>query len=101
VVLAAVLRSDMTIAAAIRDLPEPTNVSRGSLALRLRYIGLAVASLFALVIPSPPFPEPLRLVGGPGLIAVAALTVRDAIRDRARLTSTGLALAAWALTSLA
>ena len=101
VVLAAVLRSDMTIAAAIRDLPEPTNVSRGSLALRLRYIGLAVASLFALVIPSPPFPEPLRLVGGTGLIAFAALTMRGRIPDRARLTSTGLALAAWALTSLA
>ena len=101
VVLAALLRSDMTIAAAIRDLPEPTNVNRRSLTSRLRYVGLAVASLIALVIPSSPFPEPLRLLGGTGLIAFAALSMRGRIPDRARLTATGLALAGWALTSLA
>jgi putative ABC transport system permease protein len=100
VVLAAVLRSDMTIAAAIRDLPDPTSVNRGSLSSRLRYYGLAIGSLIALVLPSPPFPEPLRLLGGAGLIAFAAFSMRGRIPDRARLTATGLALAAWALTSL-
>jgi putative ABC transport system permease protein len=101
VVLAAVLRSDMTIAAAIRDLPDPASVNRGSLSSRLPYAGLAIGSLIALVIPSPPFPEPLRLLGGLGLIAFAALSMRGRIPDRARLTAAGLALTAWALTSLA
>jgi putative ABC transport system permease protein len=100
VVLAAVLRSGMTIAAAIRDLPDPTGFNRGSPSSRLRNAGLAIGSLIALVIPSPPFPEPLRLVGGVGLITFAALSMRGRIPDRARLTATGLALAAWALTSL-
>jgi len=101
VVLAAVIRSDMMIAAAIRDLPDPTSVNRRSLSSRLPYAALAVGSLIALVIPSPPFPEPLRLLGGAGLITFAALSMRGRIPDRPRLTATGLALAAWALTSLA
>jgi putative ABC transport system permease protein len=99
VVLAAVIRSEMTIAAAIRDLPDPTSVNRHS--RRLRYSALAVVSLIALVIPSPPFPEPLRLLGGTGLIGFAAFSMRGRLPDRARLTAAGLALAAWALTSLA
>ncbi|HEY4845079.1 MAG TPA: FtsX-like permease family protein [Candidatus Dormibacteraeota bacterium] len=101
VVLAAALRSDMTIAAAIRDLPDPTSFKRDSLSSRLRYYGLAIASLIALVLPSPPFPEPLRLLGGAGLITFAALSMRGRVPDRARLTVAGLAVAAWALTSLA
>jgi putative ABC transport system permease protein len=101
VVVAAVLRSDMTIAAAIRDLPEPTNVNRRSLSSRLRYLGLAVGSLIALVNPLPDFPgSPFRLLGGTGLIAVAAFVMRGRMPDRARLTAAGLALAAWALASL-
>jgi putative ABC transport system permease protein len=100
VVLAAVLRSGMTIAAAIRDLPDPAGLNRGSLSSRLSYAGLAIGSLIALVIPSPPFPEPVRLLGGVGLITFAALSMRGRIPHRARLTATGLALAAWALTSL-
>lgn len=100
VVLAAVLRSGMTIAAAIRDLPDPAGLNRGSLSSRLRYAGLAIGSLIALIIPSPPFPESLRLLGGVGLITFAALSMRGRIPDRARLTATGLALTAWALTSL-
>lgn len=101
VVLAAVLRSDMTIAAAIRDLPDPTSVNRHSRSSRVRYSALAVVSLIALIIPSPPFPEPLRLLGGTGLIAFGAFSMRGRVPDRARLTAAGLALAAWALTSLA
>lgn len=102
VVLAAVLRSDMTIAAAIRDLPDPTRVNRGSLPARLRYVALALGSLIALLNPLPPFPgTPLRLLGGTGLIMVAALSMRGRIPERARLTGVGLALAAWALTALA
>jgi putative ABC transport system permease protein len=102
VVLAAVLRSDMTIAAAIRDLPDPMRVNRGSLPARLRYVGLALGSLIALFNPLPPFPgAPLRLLGGVGLIMVAALSMRGRIPERARLTGIGLALTAWALTGLA
>ncbi|HXN00783.1 MAG TPA: FtsX-like permease family protein [Candidatus Dormibacteraeota bacterium] len=95
VVLAAVLRSDMTIAAAIRDLPEPVSLKGGSVASRVLQLGLVVGSLIAL------FPGgPLRLVGGTGLITFAALAMRGRIPDRARLTGAGLALAAWALTSM-
>jgi putative ABC transport system permease protein len=102
VVLAAVLRSDMTIAAAIRDLPDPVRVNRGSLSARVRYVGLALGSLIALFNPLPPFPgAPLRLLGGTGLIIFAALSMRGRIPERARLTGIGLALAAWALIGLA
>jgi putative ABC transport system permease protein len=95
VVLAAVLRSDMTIAAAIRDLPEPVSLKGGSVASRVLQLGLVVGSLIAL------FPGgALRLVGGTGLITFAALAMRGRIPDRARLTGAGLALAAWALTSM-
>jgi len=101
VVLAAVLRSNMTIAAAIRDLPDPASVNRGALSARLRSFGLAIGSLIALFNPLPPLPGgPLRLLGGTGLIAFAALSMRGRIPDRARLTAAGVALAAWALTSL-
>jgi len=101
VVLAAVLRSNMTIAAAIRDLPDPTNVDRSALSARLRSFVLAIGSLAALLNPFPPLPGgPLRLLGGTGLIAFAAISMRGRIPDRARLTATGLALVAWALLSL-
>jgi len=100
VVLAAVLRSNMTIAAAIRDLPDPTSVNRGALSAGLRSFGLAIGSLIALFNPLPPLPGgPLRLLGGTGLITFAALSMRGRMPDRARLTAAGLALAAWALTS--
>lgn len=102
VVLAAVLRSGMTIAAAIRDLPEPASVRRGSLSRRVLQLGLVAGSLVALFNPAPPFPgAPLRLIGGIGLITFAARSMRGRIPDRARLTGVGLALAAWALASLA
>ena len=101
VVLAAVLRSNMTIAAAIRDLPDPTSVNRGALSAGLRSFGLAIGSLIALFNPLPPLPGgPLRLLGGTGLITFAALSMRGRMPDRARLTAAGLALAAWALTSM-
>ncbi|HVS04713.1 MAG TPA: ABC transporter permease [Candidatus Dormibacteraeota bacterium] len=101
VILAAVLRSDMTIAAAIRDLPDPKNVNRSSLPSRLRTFGVALVALIALFNPLPEFPgAPLRLLGGTGLITFAALAMRGRVPDRARLTAAGLALAAWALTSL-
>ncbi len=101
VVLAAVLRSNMTIAAAIRDLPDPMSVNRGSLSSRVRSFGLALGSLIALLNPLPSLPgAPLRLLGGTGLITFAALSMRGRIPDRARLTAAGLALTAWALSSL-
>jgi putative ABC transport system permease protein len=102
VVLAAMLRSGMTIAAAIRDLPEPIVVTRGSLPRRAVQLGLAVASLVALFNPAPAVPGvPLRMVGGVGLIALASLAMRGRVPERARLTGLGLALTAWAFVSLA
>ena len=101
VVLAAVLRSDMTIAAAIRDLSDPTTINRRSLSARLRYLGLAVGSLIALLNPLPILPgSQLRLLGGTGLITVASIAMRGRMPDRARLTAAGSALAAWAMASL-
>lgn len=102
VVLAAVLRSDMTIAAAIRDLPEPASLSRSSLSRRLLQLGLVACSLVALFDPAPLLPgAPLRLLGGIGLITFASISMRGRIPERARLTGVGLALTAWALVSLA
>jgi putative ABC transport system permease protein len=102
VVVAAVLRSGMTIAAAIRDLPEPVSFSRGSLSRRVFQLGLVVASLVALFNPAPAVPGvPLRMVGGVGLIALASVAMRGRIPERARLTGLGLALTAWAFISLA
>jgi putative ABC transport system permease protein len=102
VVVAALLRSDMTIAAAIRDLPEPVTLRRSSLSRRLLQLALAAGSLVALFNPAPPSPgAPLRLVGGIGLIALASISMRGRIPERARLTGVGLALTAWALIGLA
>jgi putative ABC transport system permease protein len=102
VVVAAVLRSGMTIAAAIRDLPEPVSFARGSLSRRVFQLGLVVASLVALFNPAPAVPGvPLRMLGGVGLIALASVAMRGRIPERARLTGLGLALTAWAFISLA
>jgi putative ABC transport system permease protein len=102
VVLAAVLRSGMTIAAAIRDLPEPVSLARGSLSRRVLQLGLLVASLVALFNPAPAVPGvPLRMAGGVGLIALASAAMRGRIPERARLTGLGLALTVWAFISLA
>jgi putative ABC transport system permease protein len=101
VILAAVLRSDMTIAAAIRDLPDPVSVNRGSLSRRVGQMVFAIGSLIALVNPLPSFPgSPLRLIGGAGVITFAALSMHARVPDRARLTALGLALAGWALIAM-
>jgi putative ABC transport system permease protein len=102
VVVAAALRSGMTIAAAIRDLPESASIARASLSRRVFQLGLVVASLVALLNPAPAVPGvPLRMLGGVGLIALASVTMRGRIPERARLTGLGLALTAWAFISLA
>jgi putative ABC transport system permease protein len=102
VVVASVLRSGMTIAAAIRDLPEPVSAMRDSLSQRVLQLGLLVGSLVALLNPLPSFPDaPLRMIGGVGLITLLAFAMRGRIPDRARQTGVGLALTAWALASLA
>lgn len=101
VFLAALLRSDMTIAAAIRDLPEPITNDRGSRSRLTLQAGFAIGSLIALFNLAPAFPgAELRLLGGVGLITLAAQMMRGRIPDRARLTSVGLLVTAWALISL-
>jgi putative ABC transport system permease protein len=91
----------MTIAAAIRDLPEPVSLARGSLNRRVLQLGLVAGSLVALFNPAPAVPGvPLRMVGGVGLIALASASMRGRIPERARLTGLGLALTAWAFISL-
>ena len=86
----------MTIAAAIRDLPEPpAGPSKWSWSRRLWLAGCAVTGCAALVQPYLP-----RLAGGILLILAAAARLRPRLAARAHATLTGLALAGWSLAMI-
>jgi len=86
----------MTIASAIKELPEPAGPEPRSWPRRVMLAGLAVAGLPAALTGS----QPLRLFGGVALIAAASVFARRRLRDRARATLAGLALAGWSLGML-
>lgn len=97
VFLAARRTSRMTIAVAIRDLPEPPPERAGS--RRRRVAILSVAALGGVAgLASGPFP---RIAGGIVLVLVAASLLRSRLSPRAHATLTGLALAAWSFANIA
>lgn len=91
--VAALRSSRMTIAAAIRDLPEPlpgpsSRLKRFGLAAALALPGIAVLSQAN---------EELRLLGGVLLIVAAAKLLQNSMPDRTRATLAGATLVAWAV----
>jgi len=96
VLATAVRTSRMTVASAIRDLPEPEPASRSSW-LRLAWlVMLAVSGVLGLIAADPR----LRLLGGCAVIAVAAALSRDHVSDRTRATVGGALVTAWGLAVL-
>jgi putative ABC transport system permease protein len=95
VVAAAYRTSRMSIAAAVKDLPEPAP----SQDRRPFHRAFTVLALI-LGIPAVLYPDPLaRLFGGVLLIAAGAAFTRGRLPDRGRATITGLLLAAWSVTA--
>jgi hypothetical protein len=92
VAAAAYRTSRMSMAAAIRDLPEPASGPRRQWPRRVLLVLLVAVGAVSLV-----QPEALaRLGGGVALIAAATALTRGRLPDRGRATMTGLLLAAWA-----
>ena len=94
---AAVWNSRLTIAAAIRDLPEPRGTPRSS---RLRWaltVVIGALSLLALLSQD----AATRILGGDGLIGAVALATRGRFPDQQRIGLAGLAMAAWTLVGYA
>jgi len=84
--------SRMQISSAIKNLPEPPGRRKRSIWRLVVLGGLGLGSLGALVGGN----LSLRLVGGVGLVVLAAVLVGGRISDRLRATLTGAALTAWA-----
>ena len=91
VFVGAVRTSRMTIASAIRDLPEPEPLRRRSWLRPILLAGLTVAGTVGLLATDPRF----RLVGGCAIIAVGAALTRGRLTDRTRATVVGLLVAVW------
>jgi putative ABC transport system permease protein len=89
--------SRMQISSAIKNLPEPPGRTKRSMWRTALLASLGLASLAALVVGN----QPVRMIGGVGLIVVAASLVRGRISDRLRGVAVGAALAVWAITGLA
>lgn len=89
--IVALRTSRMSIASAVRDLPEPPVKPRSQRPQRVALASSAMLALIILVVGS----YLGRLVGGYALIMVAAGVSGRMIPDRARATLMGAALAAW------
>jgi len=88
--------SGMQISSAIRNLPEPAGRRKRSI-WRTIFLGiLGLGSLAALV----PGNLSIRLVGGVGLVILAAALVGGRISGRLRATLTGAALTVWATATV-
>jgi putative ABC transport system permease protein len=91
-VLAAAIRSSrMTIALAIKDLPDREPVRRRSWFRLGAMLALALTGILALLAGDPR----LSFVGGWALIAAASAMARGHLPDRTRATVTGAVLTAW------
>ena len=97
VAVAAHRTSRLSLAAAIRDLPEPAVPAAPVWRRRIIVALLGVLGAAAVLGPD----ALLRLGGGVALIAACAVVSGGRLPDRARATTTGLLLAAWAASVLA
>ena len=91
VLVAAVRSSRMTIASAIKDLPDREPARRRSWLGLVWVVAVAVAGILALLAGD----ARLTFIGGWALIAVASALTRGRLSDRARATVTGAVLTAW------
>jgi len=88
--------SRMQISSAIKNLPEPAGRKKRSI-WGTAFLGcLGLGSIAALVAGS----LPVRLVGGVGLVILAASLVGGRISERLRSTLTGAALTVWAAATV-
>ena len=88
--------SRMQISSAIRNLPEPASRRKRSIWRTVFLVGLGLGSLAALV----PSNLSIRLVGGVGLVILAAVLVGGRISARLLATLTGAALSVWAAAAV-
>jgi putative ABC transport system permease protein len=88
--------SRMQISAAIKNLPEPAGRRKPSIWRTALLAGLGLGSLAALVAGD----QAIRLVGGVGLVILAAALVGGRISDRLRVTLAGAALTVWAVAAV-
>ena len=88
--------SRMQISSAIKNLPEPAGRKKRSIWRIALLVGLGLGSTAALIAGN----LPVRLVGGVGLVVLAAALVGGRISDRLRATLTGAALTAWAAAAV-
>jgi putative ABC transport system permease protein len=91
VFVAAVRSSQMTIASAIKDLPDRQPARRTSRFRLVWLVALTGAGILALLAGD----ARLTFIGGWALIAVASALTRGRMSDRARATLTGAVLTAW------
>src|SRR5260370_29399871 len=87
----------MQTSSAIKNLPDPAIPRKRSVWRTALLAGLGLGSLVALVFGI----LPIRLVGGVGLVILAAALVGGRISDRSRATMAGAALTVWGVVNLA
>lgn len=97
VVVAAIRTSRMTIASAIRGLPDREPAPRRSWPRIGSLIVLTVTGILGLFAGDPR----LRLVSGLAIVVVATALTRGRLSDRTRTTMAGVLIAAWGLVMLA
>ena len=90
-VVASIRTTRMTIASAVRALPEPPNPRQSNGLRNVGVVLIGVASAAALLLGDPT----LRLVGGVGAIVTIGLALRGRLPNRLRSTIVGLGTAAW------
>jgi putative ABC transport system permease protein len=88
--------SRMQISSAIKNLPEPSRTGKRSIWRAVLLVGLGLASFGALVPGNPS----IRLMGGVGLVILAAALVGGRIPGRLRTTLAGAALTVWAVAAV-
>ncbi|MDQ2942977.1 MAG: FtsX-like permease family protein [Candidatus Dormibacteraeota bacterium] len=91
--IASIRTTRMTIASAVRALPDPPTLRRPNGLRSAGVVFLAIASVAALVLGE----ASLRLVGGVGAILAVGLALRGHLPDRVRATIVGLGGAIWLL----